>query len=120
MLAQVAAGVGCPLSMTYSAVPALAAEPELAAEWIPRLTAAAYDPRLVPAREKAGALCGMAMTEKQGGSAGRANTTWARPAGSGGADEITGHQGVCPAPMCDALLGPCQAPRGPTCVPLPR
>src|SRR5260370_37319600 len=106
MLAQVAAGVGCPLSMTYSAVPALAAEPELAAEWIPRLTAAAYDPRLVPAREKAGALCGMAMTEKQGGSDVRANTTWARPAGSGGAYEITRPKWVRPAPACGALLVP--------------
>ncbi len=120
MLAQVEAGVGCPLSMTYSAVPALAAEPELAAEWIPRLTAAAYDPRLVPAREKAGALCGMAMTEKQGGSDVRANTTWARPAGSGGAYEITGHKWFCSAPMCDAFLVLAQAPGGLTCFLLPR
>jgi putative acyl-CoA dehydrogenase len=120
MLAQVEAGVGCPLSMTYSAVPALAAEPELAAEWIPRLTAAAYDPRLVPAGEKAGALCGMAMTEKQGGSDVRANTTWARPAGAGGAYEITGHKWFCSAPMCDAFLLLAQAPGGLTCFLLPR
>jgi putative acyl-CoA dehydrogenase len=119
MLAQVEAGVGCPLSMTYSAVPALAAEPELAAEWIPRLTAAAYDPRPVPAREKAGALCGMAMTEKQGGSDVRANTTWARSAGSG-AYEITGHKWFCSAPMCDAFLMLAQAPGGLTCFLLPR
>jgi putative acyl-CoA dehydrogenase len=120
MLAQVEAGVGCPLSMTYSAVPALAAEPELAAEWIPRLTAATYDPRLVPAREKAGALCGMAMTEKQGGSDVRANTTWARPAGAGGVYEITGHKWFCSAPMCDAFLVLAQAPGGLTCFLLPR
>jgi len=120
MLAQVEAGVGCPLSMTYSAVPALAAEPELAAEWIPQLTAAAYDPRLVPASEKAGALCGMAMTEKQGSSDVRANTTWARPAGAGCAYEITGHKWFCSAPMCDAFLVLAQAPGGLTCFLLPR
>jgi len=120
MLAQVEAGVGCPLSMTCSAVPALAAEPELAAEWIPWLTAAVYDPRPVPAGEKAGALCGMAMTEKQGGSDVRANTTWARPAGPGGAYEITGHKWFCSAPMCDAFLVLAQAPGGLTCFLLPR
>ena len=120
MLAQVEAGVGCPLSMTCSAVPALAAEPELAAEWIPRLTATAYDPRLVPAREKAGALCGMAMTEKQGGSDVRANTTWARAAGAGGEYEITGHKWFCSAPMCDAFLVLAQAPGGLTCFLMPR
>jgi putative acyl-CoA dehydrogenase len=114
MLAQVEAGVGCPLSMTYSAVPALAAE------WVPRLTAATYDPRQVPAGEKAGALCGMAMTEKQGGSDVRANTTWARPAGSGGTYEITGHKWFCSAPMCDAFLVLAQAPGGLTCFLLPR
>src|SRR5688572_28583646 len=73
--AQVEAGHGCPISMTYAAVPALRAEPDLAAEWEPRLTSLDYDPRLVAPQEKAGALCGMAMTEKQGGSDVRANTT---------------------------------------------
>ena len=68
-------GHGCPISMTYSAVPALRAQPELAAEWEPRIASPDYDPRLAPAREKRGALCGMAMTEKQGGSDVRANTT---------------------------------------------
>ena len=68
MLAEVEAGVGCPLSMTYSAIPALRLQPELAAEWEPRLTSTVYDPRLIPANGKAGALSGMAMTEKQGGS----------------------------------------------------
>src|SRR4051794_33605530 len=91
-LAEIEAGVGCPLSMTYSAVAALRAAPELAEEWIPRLTSIAYDPRLVPAGEKAGALCGMAMTEKQGGSDVRANTTVARQLGNAGEYELTGHK----------------------------
>ena len=84
MLRQVEAGHGCPISMTYAAVPALRAQPELAAEWEPRLTSTSYDPRLHPAGEKAGALCGMAMTEKQGGSDVRANTTVAPPLNGGG------------------------------------
>jgi putative acyl-CoA dehydrogenase len=118
LLAEVEAGVGCPLSMTYSAVPALRLQPELAAEWVPRLTSTVYDPRLVPSWEKAGALCGMAMTEKQGGSDVRANTTQARPAGD--AYEITGHKWFCSAPMCDAFLVLAQTPGGLSCFLLPR
>ncbi len=123
VLAEVEAGVGCPLSMTYSAVPALRVQPELAAEWEPRLTSTVYDPRLVPAGEKAGALCGMAMTEKQGGSDVRANTTLARPVAGGGPGaeyEITGHKWFCSAPMCDAFLVLAQAPNGLSCFLLPR
>jgi len=123
LLAQVEAGVGCPLSMTYSVVPALRTQPEVAAEWEPRVTSAVYDPRLVPAGEKAGALCGMAMTEKQGGSDVRANTTQARPIGAGGPGaeyEITGHKWFCSAPMCDAFLVLAQAPGGLSCFLLPR
>jgi putative acyl-CoA dehydrogenase len=122
LLAEVEAGVGCPLSMTYSAVPALRTEPGLAAEWEPRLTATAYDPRPLPAAEKAGALCGMAMTEKQGGSDVRANTTRAEPVdGAAGAEyELTGHKWFCSAPMCDAFLVLAQAPAGLTCFLLPR
>ena len=120
MLAQVEAGVGCPLSMTFSAVPALAAEPRLAAEWGPRLTATSYDPRPVPARDKAGALCGMAMTEKQGGSDVRANTTAAHALGAAGEYELTGHKWFCSAPMCDAFLVLAQAPGGLTCFLVPR
>jgi putative acyl-CoA dehydrogenase len=122
-LAQVEAGVGCPLSMTYSAVPALRLQPELAAVWEPRLTALSYDSRLIPAGEKAGALCGMAMTEKQGGSDVRANTTVARPVAGGGPGaeyEITGHKWFCSAPMCDAFLTLAQAPGGLSCFLLPR
>ena len=80
LVAQVEAGHTCPLSMTHAAVPALRAQPELAEEWEPRLTSLAYDPGLRPAAEKRGALCGMAMTERQGGSDVRANIT--RGAGS--------------------------------------
>jgi putative acyl-CoA dehydrogenase len=117
-LAQIEAGVGCPLSMTYSAVPALRLQPELAAMWEPRITSLSYDARLVPGEHKAGALCGMAMTEKQGGSDVRANTTVARPAGD--LYELTGHKWFCSAPMCDAFLILAQAPGGLTCFLLPR
>ena len=79
-LAQVEAGVGCPISMTYSAIPALRMQPEIDSEWEPRFLSLDYDERMVPAPDKAGALCGMGMTEKQGGSDVRANTTTARPA----------------------------------------
>ena len=78
--AQAEGGFACPITMTFAAVPALRAQPEIAAQWEPRLTATTYDPVLRPAGEKASALCGMAMTEKQGGSDVRANTTIARPA----------------------------------------
>ena len=120
LLAEVEAGVGCPLSMTYSALPALRHEPQLAAEWEPRITSLAYDPRLIPSGEKAGALCGMAMTEKQGGSDVRANTTVARPLEAEGEYELTGHKWFCSAPMCDAFLVLAQAPGGLSCFLLPR
>ena len=82
--AQAEAGFGCPITMTFAAVPALRAEPELADRWTPLLTATTYDPRLRAADEKGSALCGMAMTEKQGGSDVRANTTRAWPATTAG------------------------------------
>jgi putative acyl-CoA dehydrogenase len=118
----VEAGVGCPLSMTYSVVPALCTQPDVAAEWEPRFTSLDYDPRLVPSGDKAGALCGMAMTEKQGGSDVRSNTTVARPlAGGPGAEyELTGHKWFCSAPMCDAFLVLAQAPGGLSCFLVPR
>jgi putative acyl-CoA dehydrogenase len=117
--AQVEAGHGCPISMTYAAVPALRAEPDVAAEWEPRFLSLDYDPRLAPSQDKAGALCGMAMTEKQGGSDVRANTTRAEPL-SDGAFALTGHKWFCSAPMCDAFLVLAQAPGGLTCFLLPR
>jgi putative acyl-CoA dehydrogenase len=118
-LGQVEAGVGCPLSMTFAAVPALRAQPELAAEWEPRLTALRYEPGLRRVAEKAGALCGMAMTERQGGSDVRANETSARPIGDD-AYELDGRKWFCSAPMCDAFLVLAQAPAGLSCFLLPR
>jgi putative acyl-CoA dehydrogenase len=117
---QVEAGHGCPVSMTYAAVPALRAAPELAEVWEPRLTALAYQPELAPVAAKAGALCGMAMTEKQGGSDLRASTTTARPAGSDGRWLLTGHKWFCSAPMSDAFLVLAQGPAGLSCFLVPR
>jgi putative acyl-CoA dehydrogenase len=120
----VEAGVGCPISMTYSVIPALRAQPELAAEWEPRFLSLSYDgERLVPAPDKKGALCGMGMTEKQGGSDVRANTTTARPLNGGGPGaeyEITGHKWFFSAPMCDAFLVLAQADGGLSCFLMPR
>jgi putative acyl-CoA dehydrogenase len=122
-LSQAEAGVGCPISMTYSVIPALRVQPELAQEWEPRFLSTAYDQRDIPAPEKQGALCGMGMTEKQGGSDVRANTTTARPLNGGGPGaeyEITGHKWFFSAPMCDAFLVLAQADGGLSCFLLPR
>jgi putative acyl-CoA dehydrogenase len=118
-MSQAESGFGCPISMTYAAIPALRANQEVAAEWEPRLTSLEYDPRSIPAAEKRGALSGMAMTEKQGGSDVRANTTRAVPTGDG-AYELTGHKWFCSAPMCDVFLVLAQAPGGLSCFLLPR
>jgi putative acyl-CoA dehydrogenase len=123
VLSQVEAGHGCPISMTYSAVPVLRTQPELAAEWEPRIVSNRYDARVRPAADKTGVLVGMAMTEKQGGSDVRANTTRARALGRGGPGaeyEITGHKWFCSAPMCDAFLVLAQTERGLSCFLLPR
>jgi putative acyl-CoA dehydrogenase len=118
------AGIGCPLSMTYSAVPALRMQPEIAAEWEPRFASLSYDgERLVPAGDKKGALCGMGMTEKQGGSDVRANITTATPLNGGGPGaeyEVNGHKWFLSAPMCDAFLVLAQAPGGLSCFFMPR
>ncbi len=119
MMAGVEAGHGCPISMTASVVPALRHAPHLSREWEPRLTSNRYDPRFLPAEQKDGALMGMGMTEKQGGSDVRANTTVARPAESGWYS-ITGHKWFTSAPMCDAFLILAQASGGLTCFFLPR
>jgi len=113
------AGHTCPVSMTYAAVPALRKQPELAREWEPHIHTARYDSRARPVAEKSGALMGMAMTEKQGGSDVRANTTLAEPDGNG-AYVLTGHKWFCSAPMCDAFLVLAQALGGLTCFLLPR
>ncbi|MEV8315995.1 acyl-CoA dehydrogenase family protein [Streptomyces sp. NPDC059900] len=117
---QVEAGHGCPISMTHAAVPALRADPALAAEWEPRLTSPVYDEGLRPASQKAGVLFGMGMTEKQGGSDVRANTTRARALAEEGAYELTGHKWFCSAPMSDGFLVLGQADAGLTCFLVPR
>ncbi|MDG5806452.1 acyl-CoA dehydrogenase family protein [Streptomyces ossamyceticus] len=117
---QVEAGNGCPLSMTHAAVPALRTDPALAAEWEPRLTSTTYDWDLRPADRKAGVLFGMGMTEKQGGSDVRANTTEARPLAEDGTYELRGHKWFCSAPMSDGFLVLAQAPGGLTCFLVPR
>jgi putative acyl-CoA dehydrogenase len=112
---QAEAGYACPITMTFAVVPALRAQPELAAEWEPLVTATTYDPRSIPAAEKGSAIAGMAMTEKQGGSDVRANTTYARPldgsppSRAGAEYQLTGHKWFCSAPMSDIFLVLAQA-----------
>ncbi len=120
---QVDAGHTCPISMTYSVVPALRHQPSLADELVPRLTTRGYDPSNGPLEAKAGITAGMAMTEKQGGSDVRANTTTARPVGAGGPGAeylLTGHKWFCSAPMSDGFLVLAQAPGGLSCFWMPR
>lgn len=109
----------CPVSMTYSAIPVLRLDPKLAAAWEHTILSSTYDPRFAPLTKKKGALIGMGMTEKQGGSDVRANTTLAEPS-SGLEYRITGHKWFCSAPMSDAFLILAQAPGGLTCFFLPR
>nr|WP_170539343.1 acyl-CoA dehydrogenase family protein [Ruegeria arenilitoris] len=118
LASQIEPGHCCPLTMTYAAVPALAANPELAEIWRPKLTADTYDPTPRPIREKRSATLGMAMTEKQGGSDVRANTTTATR--DGDAWRLRGHKWFCSAPMSDGFLTLAQAPGGLTCFLLPR
>jgi len=123
MHTQVEAGHGCPITMTFAAVPSLRTTPDLAESWEPRITARIYDPRNVPDAHKDGLTIGMAMTEKQGGSDVRANSTRAYPVGAEGPGkgyELVGHKYFVSAPMCDAFLVLAQAPRGLTCFLLPR
>ncbi len=120
---QAEAGVGCPTSMTYSVIPALRTQPELAAEWEPRFLSNVYDPSNAPAEGKAGSLAGMGMTEKQGGTDVRANTTVARPVNGGGPGaeyELSGHKWFMSAPQCDAFLVLAQADGGISCFLFPR
>ncbi|MGN6257249.1 MAG: acyl-CoA dehydrogenase family protein [Solirubrobacterales bacterium] len=122
-MSQAEAGIGCPISMTYSVIPALRTQPELAAEWEPRFLSSTYDPSNAPASQKPGALAGMGMTEKQGGTDVRANTTVARPVNGGGPGaeyELTGHKWFMSAPQCDAFLVLAQADGGISCFLFPR
>ena len=117
---QVEGGHGCPVSMTYAAIPTLRKNTRLAALWEPLATTLDYDPGLRVASTKKGVLFGMAMTERQGGSDVRANTTRAVPTGADGEHLLTGQKWFCSAPMCDAFLVLAQAPGGLSCFLLPR
>ncbi len=123
MHAEVENGTQCPLTMTFAAVPLLrrhaGAIPWLADEWLPRILSRDYDPRALPVAQKTSALIGMGMTERQGGSDVRANTTRADPVG-GSEYRLTGHKWFFSAPMCDAHLVLAQAPKGLSCFLLPR
>ena len=123
LFTQAEAGVLCPVAMTYAVVPALAHQPELAARWVPRVISPEYDPRCIPAEQKRGATFGMAMTEKQGGSDVRQNSTRARPEaapGPGRSYRLTGHKWFCSAPMSDAFLTLAQTEAGLGCFLVPR
>ncbi len=119
---QVDAGHICPVSMTYAVVPAIRHQPEVARAWEPMIGSTTYDPADVPPPQKAGVTCGMALTEKQGGSDVRANTTVAEPAGDGARRlyRLTGHKWFCSAPMSDAFLMLARAPGGISCFMVPR
>lgn len=120
---QAEQGTSCPLTMTYASVPVLERQPELAREWLPRVIAPDYDARHVPAWEKRGNTIGMGMTEKQGGSDVRANSTRATPVGAPGPGrlyELVGHKWFFSAPMCDAFLVLAQSDGGLSCFLLPR
>ncbi|MDF0374957.1 acyl-CoA dehydrogenase family protein [Streptomyces sp. KA12] len=117
---QAEAGHGCPLSMTHAAVPALRTDPALAAEWEPLLTSHVYEEGLRPASQKAGVLFGMGMTEKQGGTDVRSNTTRAEALAADGEYLLTGHKWFCSAPMSDGFLVLAQAADGLSCFLVPR
>lgn len=118
LASQVEPGHCCPLTMSYAAVPVLSAESGIAEIWRPKLVSRRYDPSIRSAQEKHGVTIGMAMTEKQGGSDVRTNTTRAEADGS--AWRLTGHKWFCSAPMSDAFLTLAQAPKGLTCFLVPR
>ena len=123
VVGQAEAGIICPMTMTYACIPSMRTEPDVAAEWEPTILQRAYDPRCIPHDQKCSATIGMAMTEKQGGSDVRANTTQARAIP--GTDEreylLTGHKWFCSAPMSDGFLTLAKLPDGGlTCFLVPR
>ncbi|MDP2824408.1 MAG: isovaleryl-CoA dehydrogenase [Sulfuritalea sp.] len=132
MFAEIEDGSLCPATMTYGAVPVLRHVPEIARDWMPKMLSREYDKRFIPAAQKRGVLIGMGLTEKQGGSDVRANTTRAEQVGSAtraennGGDEnagnwrLTGHKWFLSAPMCDAFLVTAQSPKGLSCFFVPR
>lgn len=120
---QVEAGHGCPITMTSAVIPALRHQPDLFEQWAPKILTTVYDPRNLPHSEKSGVTIGMAMTEKQGGSDVRSNSTIAHSVnheGSGEAYKLVGHKYFVSAPMSDAFLVLAQAPGGLSCFLLPR
>ena len=124
MWSRVEAGHGCPVSMTYAAGSALRHDAGLRDRWQPKLASRSYDFGIRPVVDKSGAIAGMGMTEKQGGSDVRANTTRAVPATGGPLPgdtyRLTGHKWFCSAPMSDMFLVLAQAPGGLTCFHVPR
>ena len=120
---QVEAGHGCPITMTFAAVPTIRLQPDIAQIWLPLISSRTYDPRNIPIEQKLGVTIGMGMTEKQGGSDVRANTTRAYPVaaqGSGQSYQIIGHKFFLSAPMCDAFLVLAQTDNGLSCFLVPR
>ncbi len=121
--AQAEEGSGCPITMTFAVVPSLRLQPDVAAEWEPRIVKPRYDESFAPADRKEGVIFGMALTERQGGSDVRANTSRALPFGSGGPGaeyELRGHKWFCSAPMSDAFLTLARTEKGLSCFLLPR
>jgi putative acyl-CoA dehydrogenase len=119
MFAEIEDGSLCPTTMTYGAVPVIRHVPEIARDWMPLLLSREYDRRFIPSAQKRGVLIGMGLTEKQGGSDVRANTTRAEPLGDG-TWRIVGHKWFLSAPMCDAFLVTAQSPKGLSCFFVPR
>ena len=124
MFSQVEGGVMCPMAMTYSVIPALKHNPDLEAQWLPKVLSNKYDDRDIPIDQKLGGTIGMFMTEKQGGSDVRANSTRAKPVsssvGNGSEYLLTGHKYFCSAPMCDAFLVLANTNVGLSCFLVPR
>jgi len=124
MAAQMEPGHCCPISMTHAAIPLIAAQSDLAALWLPKLLSRSYDPAREPADTKRSVTIGMGMTERQGGTDVRANTTQAEPEsnkrGNGELYKLTGHKWFMSAPMCDAFLILAKTPAGPSCFLVPK
>ncbi|MCO4761675.1 MAG: acyl-CoA dehydrogenase family protein [Myxococcales bacterium] len=124
LMGQVEQGHGCPITMTFAVVPALKRQADVASEWLPRATAWSYDGEDKPADQKQGCILGMAMTEKQGGSDVRANSTTAVPDGAdhgpGAGYRLVGHKWFCSAPMSDAFLTLAHTDKGLSCFIVPR
>ncbi len=120
---QAEAGTSCPITMTHACIPALRHQPDVARQWEPRILSNHYDPRFLPPEQKTGLTLGMGMTEKQGGSDVRTNTTRAEPVAGGGSGQwyrLVGHKWFCSAPMSDAFLVLAQSAGGLSCFLLPR